>query len=299
MVTEMGGSMLKKLFCFTALSLLIFTFSQSASNDTFEFKVGNVSVTAIADSTVEMQSELIKNADADELKKYMPSGKKKASVNVFLVKTEKQIILIDAGMGDGGKLISIMKKAKITPDMVNLILITHGHFDHVAGLIKNGKAVFPNAEIMISKDEKPLYEDSGLEKIPAEYKKYFVPANQMLKLYSSKIKTFSFGDKVADGIKSVDMRGHTPGHAGFLLESNGEKLLFAGDFMHIQAVQLIHPEYSLVYDTDLDKAAKMRKKLLKKFAEDKINVAAAHIDFPGVGSFSKTSDAFAFTSLKK
>jgi len=152
--------MLKKLFCFTVLSLLVISFSHSASNDTFEFKVGNVSVTAIADSTVEMQSELIKNANAEELIKYMPEGKKKASVNVFLVKTGKQIILIDAGMGDGGKLISVMKKLGITPDMVNLILITHGHFDHVAGLIKNGKAVFPNAEIMISKEEKPVYEDS-------------------------------------------------------------------------------------------------------------------------------------------
>jgi len=291
--------MLKKLFCFTVLSLLVISFSHSASNDTFEFKVGNVSVTAIADSTVEMQSELIKNANAEELKKYMPEGKKKAAVNVFLVKTGKQIILIDAGMGDGGKLISVMKKLGITPDMVNLILITHGHFDHVAGLIKNGKAVFPNAEVMISKEEKPVYEDSGLEKIPAEYKKYFIPANQMLKLYSAKIKTFSLGGKVADGITSVDMRGHTPGHSGFLLESNGEKLLFAGDFMHIQSVQLIHPEYSLVYDTDLDKAAKMRKKLLKKLANDKINVAAAHIDFPGVGSISKTSDGFSFTPLKK
>ena len=291
--------MLKKLFCFTVLSFLIISFSHSASKDTFEFKVGSVSVTAIADSAVEMQSELIKNANADELKKYMPDGKKKADVNVFLLKTDKQIILIDTGMGDGGKLISKMKQSGITPDMVNLILITHGHFDHVAGLIKNGKAVFPNAEIMISEEEKPLYEDSGLEKIPAEYKKYFVPANQMLKLYSAKIKTFSLGDKVADGITSVDMKGHTPGHSGFLLESNGEKLLFAGDFMHIQSVQLIHPEYSLVYDTDLDKAAKMRKKLLKKLAKDKINVAAVHIDFPGVGSISKTTDGFDFTPLKK
>ena len=94
------------------------------------------------------------------------------------------------------------------------MLLTHGHFDHVGGMVKNGKPVFTKAKVLIADKEKPLYEDAGIEKIPAEYKKYFIPANEMLKVYGSRIETFTPGKKVAEGIVSVDLSGHTAGHAG-------------------------------------------------------------------------------------
>ena len=71
------------------------------------------------------------------------------------------------------------------------------------------------------------------------------------------------GSVIVEGITSIDLSGSTPGHSGFVIKSGVKSLLIAGDFMHISAIQLAHPEYSLVYDSDISKAADMRKSCLK------------------------------------
>jgi glyoxylase-like metal-dependent hydrolase (beta-lactamase superfamily II) len=259
-------------------------------------KLGDLSVFAILDTSLPMESGLIQNSTEEIIKKYMPEGKITGSDNVFIVKSKKQIILIDAG--DGGNLITHMKKIGISPDNVDLVLITHSHFDHVAGLINNGKAVFSKAKILFSEKEKALIEDKAIEALPEEYKPFYLPANQVLKIYGSRVGTFVFGKSVADGIISVDMNGHTAGHSGFLIESKGQKLLIAGDFLHIAAVQFPHPECSLIYDANIELAASMRKQILDRAAKEKLLIAGIHIPFPGMGNVTRGSEGFVFTPVK-
>lgn len=279
------------LFCFSLMSIL-----NAAPNGTYEVKVGDFSVIAIADTTFDMQSSLIKNGNSEEIKKYMPEGKVLCSDNAYIIKSAKQTILVDAGQG--GKLIANLKSLGITPDNVTMVLITHGHYDHVSGLIKDGNAIFSKAKIFFSEKEKPLYEDNAVAKIPAEYKQYFLPANQVIKIYGSQIETFTTGKAISEGITSVDMNGHTAGHSGFLVESKGQKLLIAGDFLHIGQVQFPHPEYSLVFDSDISAASNTRKQILEKVAKENLLICATHIPFPGMGHVSTGTPGFTFTPAK-
>ncbi|HEX3020301.1 MAG TPA: MBL fold metallo-hydrolase [Chitinispirillaceae bacterium] len=254
----------------------------AASNVTQMVKVGDISVISVLDSNFDMESSLIKNGNQDTIKKFMPEGKLPASDNVFIIKNAKQTIMVDAGIG--GNLIANLKKVGITPDKIDLILITHGHYDHVIGLIKDGKPVFPKAKILFSEKEKQLYEDKAIEQVPAEYKQYFMPANQVIKAYGNRVETFPFGKVIADGITSVDLSGHTAGQSGFLVESKGQKLLIAGDFLHIGVLQFTHPEYSLAFDSDIEMSVKVRKQTLEKAVSEKILLAGTHIPFPGIGN---------------
>jgi glyoxylase-like metal-dependent hydrolase (beta-lactamase superfamily II) len=283
-----------------AVSVLYVIFFQTGANagscETYEMKIGDIPVISIMDTFFEMNSTLIKNGNPDTLSKYMHDGKSLSSVNVFILETKKHSILIDAGMGSHllGNLESIGK----SPKNIDLVLLTHGHGDHVSGLIKDGKPVFPNAKVLFSEKEKRLYEDKAIESTPDQYKPFMKAANQVLKIYGDRVGVFAFGDTITDGIIAVDLSGHTAGHCGFLISSNGQKLLIAGDFVHIASVQFPHPEYSLVYDADLDGAYAKRKLVLERCSKEKMLVAGMHIQFPGIGNVETGTSGFVFKSIR-
>jgi len=64
----------------------------------------------------------------------------------------------------------------------------------------------------------------------------------------------------------------------------GETIVFWGDTIHAQCVQLQHPEVTVVFDTDPPTAAAAtRNQLLPKLAREDIVIAGPHMFFPGLG----------------
>jgi glyoxylase-like metal-dependent hydrolase (beta-lactamase superfamily II) len=53
-------------------------------------------------------------------------------VNIYLIETDRGYILVDTGMPDSNKKIdTAFKKFGVDPKSVHLIILTHGHLDHV------------------------------------------------------------------------------------------------------------------------------------------------------------------------
>lgn len=270
--------------------------------ESYSMKLGNFEVIALSDFSPVMKADLVKNGDPEIVKKYLPGGETPGSINVFVVKTGKHNILIDSGLGNEGsrkgKMLERMNKAGLKPGDIDIILITHAHMDHVGGLTDNGTAVFPGAKLFFSKNEISTFDDSAMKSIPEAMRGYFETANKALKIYAGRVETFIPGGVIAEGVTSVDLPGHTAGHTGFFFESEGKKLLMAGDLLHIGLLQFPHPEFSLVYDKDITKAAETRKKILDMACSEKILIAGAHIIFPGIGYVSKQGEGFSFTPVK-
>jgi glyoxylase-like metal-dependent hydrolase (beta-lactamase superfamily II) len=91
------------------------------------------------------------------------------------------------------------------------------------------------------------------------------------------------------GVRTVASHGHTPGHALYMVESKGQKLMLWGDLMHVAAVQFANPAVTIKFDTDTKKAAKERAKAYADAAKNGYLVGVAHVSFPGIGYVQKNA----------
>jgi glyoxylase-like metal-dependent hydrolase (beta-lactamase superfamily II) len=220
----------------------------------------------------------------------------------FLVNTGKQLILIDAGAGTWfgggalGHLTESLRSAGYTPEEVDLVLITHLHSDHIGGLTtQDATRVFPNAEIYVAKEESDFWLSGELAaKAPKDVQPFFQAAQAISAPYlkAGKWHTFIGSGPIVDGMQLVPLHGHTPGHTGYEFASRGQKILFWGDTIHAQRVQLPKPQATVVFDVDPAAAAAMRSQLLPKLAHEDIVIAGPHMLFPSLGRLRKAEGGY-------
>jgi glyoxylase-like metal-dependent hydrolase (beta-lactamase superfamily II) len=264
------------------------------------FQVGDVSVAALLDRQHEMDVSLFSGpATPEEREKYMPAGKAPASINAFLLQEGGRNILVDAGFGTvmpgAPQLEQSLADFGLTPQSIDLVLLTHMHSDHIGGLLKHKKRAFPKARVMVSKPELDYWTDLA-EKDPGNANAALVKT--VLAEYGADIlPPFTLGAALLPGVTSVDASGHTPGHSVFLVESLGRRLLILGDLLHAAALQFPLPEECARYDMDVPAAVKARKAVLSMAAEQNIPVAGMHIPFPGVGRVTAQGAGFGFAPL--
>ena len=227
--------------------------------------------------------------------------------SAFLVNTGKRLILVDAGAGQWwggeafGRLETSLRSAGYTPEQVDLELITHLHSDHIGGLTtRDGKRVFPNAEVYVAKAESDFWlSPESAAKAPKEAQEFFQAAQAICAPYikAGKWHTFSSSDEIGEGIKTVSLSGHTPGHTGYEFSSKGQRILFWGDTIHAQSVQLKHPEVSVAFDIDPAAAVATRKKMLPALLDGKLLIAGPHMAFPGAGRLRKDGNAYSWAPI--
>ena len=220
----------------------------------------------------------------------------------YLVNTGKQLILVDAGSGTWfggakfGHLAGNLRSAGYTPEEVDIVLVTHLHSDHIGGLTTpDGKIVFPNADIYVAKADSDFWLSPEIAaNAPKDAQQFFQSAQSIAAPYikAGKWHTFSDSDQIVDGMQIVPLRGHTPGHTGYEFSSQGKKILFWGDVMHVQRLQLPDPKITVVFDVDPTAALATRDQLLRKLANEDVLIAGPHMLFPGLGRLHNESGTY-------
>jgi len=278
----------------------------------YRLKVGDLEVTALLAGPAEVQLDWLtgRKATLDGVVKALHEDPHmlEAADTGFLVNTGKQLILIDAGAGTWfgggayGHLVRSLRSAGYTPEEVDIVLITHLHSDHVGGLTtQDGNRVFPNAEIYVAKAESDFWLSPEIAaKAPKDTQPFFQSAQSIAAPYikAGKWHAFNASETIIDGMQLVPLSGHTPGHTGYEFSSKGQKILFWGDTIHAQRVQLQHPEVTVVFDIDPSAAAARRNQLLSKLAGEDVVIAGPHMLFPGLGRLHKEGSGYRWTPVQ-
>jgi glyoxylase-like metal-dependent hydrolase (beta-lactamase superfamily II) len=71
----------------------------------------------------------------------------------MVVNTGKELILFDTGNGEsgfvprpqGGWLAAQLAPAGFKAEQIDVVVLSHGHPDHIGGVMENGEPLFPNA----------------------------------------------------------------------------------------------------------------------------------------------------------
>ncbi|WP_163270081.1 MBL fold metallo-hydrolase [Chelativorans alearense] len=269
-------------------------------------KVGSAEVTALLDGYIDIEPEMFIGLDAAEAAQLAEAGfqvpdPRRTPVNAYLVNLGDRLVLVDAGTSNSmgptlGRLPAAIEAAGVTLAQVDTVLITHMHPDHINGVLTSeGEALFPNAELVVTATDYAFWhDDANMNQATDEAKPFFVGARRAAAAYADRLRQIEGEAEAVASIQTVPLPGHTPGHAGFIIESDGEALFIWGDVVHMATYQFARPDWSIAFDVDPDLAAETRKRALDRVAADRMLIAGMHLPFPGFGHVARDGDAYSF-----
>lgn len=200
------------------------------------------------------------NPEKDNLKD-RPAGSLLVEVQPFVVVTEKDVLLLDTGLGfsmpDGTLQIHHnLMEAGINPMEVTKVLMSHLHRDHAGGISKEDAVLqqrfisFPNATYVVNKQE--------LEIAVSKLSKSYTIDDVSILPGSDRLQLVESSGVIDDYIHYEWTGGHSPWHQAFWIKENSETVFFGGDV----APQLFQMKTKFVtkYDFDGKLAADLRVK---------------------------------------
>jgi len=268
----------------------------AASATVKPFAIGAFQAAALSDGEIVMPNDnktLAINAKKPEVDALLtanslPADQIHLSVQPLIVKTSDKVLLFDTGAAalfgpTLGKLPASLTAAGIDPATVTDIFISHGHGDHVGGLVANNALAFPNAAIHIQ----------AAEWASLKGQQQMAP---LVTAIAPKVVEFQPGAELVAGVKAVDIKGHTPGHSGYLISSGDQSLLYIGDTMHHSVISVQQPDWTIAFDGDAPTAQASRKQIIESSAASGQRIYAVHFPFPGLGKFAKQDDKFVWVA---
>lgn len=168
------------------------------------------------------------------------------AIRSMLVVDGDRKILIDNGTGDkqseeffkhqhlngDDNLLASLERVGVAVDEITDVVFTHLHFDHCGGAVKWNKdhsgyeLVFKNAQHWVGKQQWENYLNPNVREADAFFDENIMPVKESGKL--------NFVEEEGELFPNFEVRffnGHTPGLMIPIINSKGQKICFAGDFI--------------------------------------------------------------------
>jgi glyoxylase-like metal-dependent hydrolase (beta-lactamase superfamily II) len=216
--------------------------------------------------------------------------------NCMLVRADGQAVLIDTGLGPyehpfggaGGELENELRRAGVTPDEVAVVVLTHGHPDHIGGLCEDSRPRFQRARHLLSRTEwEDLTEDGSLAEPGTVAHDQIPPLAE-----AGLLELIDAPAEVADGVMLLPTPGHSPGHLAVEL---ADRAVFLADVV-VDELHVEHPDWTMAFDADPHVVVDTRRRLLGRAADDGLTVMGSHLTGPA--RVRRAGDAFRLLPLE-
>lgn len=275
----------------------------------YALRIGEIDVMVISDGVLPLPTEMLGHNVGSSVRAawlndmFLPADAFDWALNVMVVRSGDQTVLVDTGLGSdpnlnlprAGKLIHRLAAAGIDLASVTDVVLTHMHMDHIGGLLEDGfkDQLRADVRIHVAAAEVKFWESPDFSRVhmpPGFPDALRATADRFAKAYSNQLRQFDEEHEVAPGVVVRRTGGHTPGHSIVRVVSGGEGLMFAGDAVF--TVGFEHPGWYNGFEHDPEEAARVRIRLLRELAASGDQLVATHLPFPSVGRVAIDGDAF-------
>lgn len=137
---------------------------------------------------------------------------------IALIRSGEKVILFDTGSYNVRPLLlEQLKKRGLSPEDIDIVFISHAHFDHLVNA-----ELFGHSQLIIAEADFNYATQKDILEVGDPYIPY-----TLFEMLKDRFRRLADDADISDGIKAIALPGHTPGHMGLFLEA--QKILFAGD----------------------------------------------------------------------
>ncbi len=226
------------------------------------------------------------------------------ALNCLLIDVPAGRVLVETGIGDrlddktramrgyeGPWIVPALETAGFLPESVNIVAMSHLHFDHAGGLLlADGERAFPHATIVAQKAEWEV----ALSENPRIVASYVQPELTLVRDWGA--QGWADGEReLMPGVTVVPTGGHSMGHQAVIVrggDGSGRVVAFFGDlFMRPWGA---NPRWVTSFD-DFPLDSVLRKaELFAQAADEGWTIVLSHERWHPVGRLVRDRDRFRF-----
>jgi glyoxylase-like metal-dependent hydrolase (beta-lactamase superfamily II) len=229
------------------------------------------------------------------------------ALNCLLVETPAGRVLVETGIGErvsdkvremrgyaGAPIAPALEAAGFEPDSVDVVAMSHLHFDHAGGLLRaDGSRAFPRARIVAQRSEWEIALDDN-SRIVASYDQ---PEIRLVRDWGA--SGWADGEvELLPGVSVVPTGGHSAGHQAVVVRGGGpggRTLAFFGDLC--MRPWSANPRWITAFDDFPLDSVEVKSGLFAQAADEGWIVVLSHEPLAPVGRLERERDRYRFEPI--
>ncbi len=226
------------------------------------------------------------------------------ALNCLLIETPAGRVLVETGIGEraddktremrsyeGPAIIPALEAAGFQPATVDIVAMSHLHFDHAGGLLRaDGSRAFPRSSIVAQRAEWEV----ALGDNPRLVASYVQPELQLVRDWGA--EGWVDGEKeLLPGVSAVPTGGHSTGHQAIIVRGSGDggrTLAFFGDLL--MRPWAANPRWVTSYDDFPLDSVSRKAELFAQAADEGWIVVLSHETRHPIGRLVRDRDRFRY-----